>query len=247
MQNETQNLIEQVLASVSQHGAEGDVLITEEAQLGLKCHQGELSEYKVTSSRTVGVRVICGDQVGTYSESTETADLQNMVELRWQMQNIRSRVQRKITSGPQDILDWSDEIYRPDSTPKRIRLSSPLARGWLQRETSASAPYNGFGEAECPLLSATPTDIAAFTKKVLKVTTTHCCREMTSNPCIWAIRSGELLTNSQLMRIAELTTPLLTFLMVPWLKQVGTMSFSHRKRSANFSVHSACAGLGCQR
>ena len=51
MQNETQNLIEQVLASVSQHGAEGDVLITEEAQLGLKCHQGELSEYKVTSSR----------------------------------------------------------------------------------------------------------------------------------------------------------------------------------------------------
>ena len=152
MQNETRNLIEQVLSSVSQNGAEGDVLITEEAQLGLKCHQGELSEYKVTSSRTVGVRVICGDQVGTsYSESTEAADLQNMVEAA--LANAKYSKQsptEKITSVPQDILDWSDEIYRPDNTPQKdkIALALSLEAGLQARDSSASAPYNGFGEAE---------------------------------------------------------------------------------------------------
>ena len=129
MQNENQNLIDQVLLSVSQQGAEGDVLITEEAQLGLKCHQGELSEYKVTSSRTVGVRVICGDQVGTsYSESTEATDLQNMVQAA--LANAKYSKQsptEKITAVPQETLDWSDEIYRPDHTPQKDKIELALS------------------------------------------------------------------------------------------------------------------------
>ena len=82
MSDQIKGILDSVLHEVQDHGAQGDVIVSSERQLGLKANAGELSEYKVTSSLTVGVRVVVGDQIGTsYSESTQPSDLKKMGSL----------------------------------------------------------------------------------------------------------------------------------------------------------------------
>ena len=151
-------VIERVLSSVKEHGASGDVLLSSESQLGLKVNEGELSEYKVTSSQTVGVRVVTGDQIGTsYSESVREEDLDRMVSAavenaRFAKQNIHE----KINATQQAISDWSDEINREDDTEQsaKIELALSLESGLMNRGVDAKAPYNGYSEAQHSLYLA---------------------------------------------------------------------------------------------
>jgi PmbA protein len=152
MSQSTDQIIDTVLDLVSQQNAEGDVLIASEAQLGLKCSGNQLSEYKVTSSQSVGVRVVVGDQIGTsYSESTEHSDLVNMVTSAVENAGYsKLNPHEKIRAHQQTIVDWSSEIYKSDDTDqqKKIDLALLLESGLQGREITAKAPYNGFNEVD---------------------------------------------------------------------------------------------------
>ena len=81
MSSTNSEILANVIDIAKNKNVEADVILTQEEQLGLKADRGDLSEYKVTSSRCVGVRVVQGTQVGTsYSESVEPSSLETMVQ-----------------------------------------------------------------------------------------------------------------------------------------------------------------------
>ena len=81
MSSTNSEILANVIGIAKNKNVEADVILTQEEQLGLKADRGDLSEYKVTSSRCVGVRVVQGTQVGTsYSESVEQSSLETMVQ-----------------------------------------------------------------------------------------------------------------------------------------------------------------------
>ena len=68
----TAQIADQVLGQVMNAGASGDLIVDEGESLVLKARDGELEEYKVTSSRVFGLRVIKDSHVGTaYSEAID--------------------------------------------------------------------------------------------------------------------------------------------------------------------------------
>ncbi len=61
-------------------GAMGDLIVDEGKTLSLKARDGELEEYKVSSSRIFGLRVIKNGHIGTaYSEAVDADALSSMV------------------------------------------------------------------------------------------------------------------------------------------------------------------------
>ena len=66
----TAQMAEQVLEQVKNAGATGDLIIDEGETLSLKARDGELEEYKFSSSRIFGLRVIKNGHLCTsYSEA----------------------------------------------------------------------------------------------------------------------------------------------------------------------------------
>ena len=61
----TAQMAEQVLDQVMNAGATGDLIIDEGETLSLKASDGELEEYKVSSSRIFGLRIIKNGHIGT--------------------------------------------------------------------------------------------------------------------------------------------------------------------------------------
>jgi len=76
----TAAMAQQVLDQVASAGAAGDLIIDEGETLSLKARDGELEEYKVSSSRIFGLRVIKDGHIGTaYSEAVDADALGSMV------------------------------------------------------------------------------------------------------------------------------------------------------------------------
>ena len=62
----TAQMAEQVLDQVVSAGATGDLIVDESETLSLKARDGELEEYKVSSSRIFGLRVIKDGHIGQF-------------------------------------------------------------------------------------------------------------------------------------------------------------------------------------
>ena len=143
-------ILETVLDMAKSRHVEADVILSREQQLGLKADRGDLSEYKVTSSRSVGIRVVQGDHVGTsYSESIQPEHLETMVQTA--IENARYAKEdphEKIRAEKQDITDFTDKVLKTDeaTTDDKVELAIRLETGLQGRPISAKAPYNGFTE-----------------------------------------------------------------------------------------------------
>lgn len=152
MSNTTNTLLHNVLNRAHRHGIEADVILSQEQQFGLKVDQGHISEYKVSSSRSVGIRVVKGDRVGTsYSESTTPEHLDTMVQNAIENADYaKDNPHEKITATKQIIPDWNKKTFQPDTatTEEKIALALSLEQNLQGRAISAKAPYNGFSEVE---------------------------------------------------------------------------------------------------
>ena len=72
---------EMVLDKVLNKGAVGDLIIDESESLSLSARDGQLEEYKISSSQVFGLRVIKDNKVGTaYSEASDGEALAAMVD-----------------------------------------------------------------------------------------------------------------------------------------------------------------------
>ena len=253
MSQSSSEIVNHVLQLVTERNAEGDVLIAQESQLGLKCSGGELSEYKVTSSRSVGVRVIVGDQIGTsYSESSQPTDLVNMVDSAIENASYaKHNPLEKIRADQQVITDRSTEIFREDSTEQsaKIDLALSLETGLSGRDIPAKAPYNGFNEVDYEQhFGNTLGHRCSHREAQLQLLLMRCLSVKTSSRCTWAIRLGDAFLIFPPQPVSKKPTPRQKpYSTVHQCPAVSMMSFSTPNLSIKFSRPLGCAGLACRR
>jgi len=146
------NAVDYVLSEAKRQGAEADVIVNGSNSFSLKANQGQLDEYKVSSSQVLGVRVVKDARVATsYSESLEHPSLDLMLTNALQSarfskqdehQTIRC-VESKITTEVAEIAQQDSA-----SVDEKIELSLALEQGVVSRPHASSSPYNGYGDSE---------------------------------------------------------------------------------------------------
>jgi PmbA protein len=143
----TAQMAEQVLDQVKSTGGTGDLIIDEGETLSLKARDGELEEYKVSSSRIFGLRVIKNGRIGTaFSEAVDGDALSSMVG---QAFNNASFV--KVESH-ENILPNSDHLKTDDdllcplehvSIEQKIQMALEIESKLNAKGKVKNVPYNG--------------------------------------------------------------------------------------------------------
>lgn len=143
----TGQMAEQVLQQVMNAGATGDLIIDEGETLSLKARDGGLEEYKVSSSRIFGLRLIKNGRIGTaYSEAVDTDALSSMVE---QALNNASFV--KVESHEHILtnsghLRTDDDLLCPQeqvSVEQKIEMALEIESKLSLKDKVKNVPYNG--------------------------------------------------------------------------------------------------------
>jgi PmbA protein len=143
----TARMAEQILDQVMSAGATGDLIIDEGETLSLKACDGELEEYKVSSSRIFGLRVIKNGHVGTaYSEAVDADALVSMVG---QALNNASFVKvgyHENILPNSDHLKTDDELLCPQepiSIEQKIEMALEIESKLTAKDKVKNVPYNG--------------------------------------------------------------------------------------------------------
>ncbi len=152
------NAIDYVLSEAKRQGAEADVIVNRNSSFSLKANQGELDEYKVSSSQVLGVRVVKEARVATsYSESLEQSSLSLMLTNALQSARFSKQDEHQsISCVNSQITTDVDEIAQEDtaSVDEKIELSLALEQGVVALPHALSSPYNGYNDGEGQLIIA---------------------------------------------------------------------------------------------
>ena len=143
----TAEMAEQVLDQVMNAGATGDLIVDEGETLSLKARDGALEEYKVSSSRIFGLRVIKDGHIGTaYSEAVDPDALASMVG-----QALHNASYGKVESH-ENILPNSDQLKTDDallcpqeqvSIEQKIEMALEIESLLSAKDKVKNVPYNG--------------------------------------------------------------------------------------------------------
>ncbi|QXC28607.1 TldD/PmbA family protein [Aeromonas sp. FDAARGOS 1409] len=148
-------LLARLLDKVADLGAEADVIANQDRAFSLKADKGELSEYKVTSSQQIGIRLIKEGRVGiAYSEALDEAALDAMVQDALDASRFaKVDPDQRITVQQSRLATDCAEIHQPDTTAveEKIALALRLESDMLALPDVTGAPYNGFFEGESRL------------------------------------------------------------------------------------------------
>jgi PmbA protein len=150
--------VDYVLSEAKRQGAEADVIVNRNNNFSLKANQGQLDEYKVSSSQVLGVRVVKDARIATsYSESLESASLDLMLTNALQSARFSKQDEHQTISCIDSKLttDFA-EIAQQDtaSADEKIELSLALEQGVVSLPHASSAPYNGYADGESQLILA---------------------------------------------------------------------------------------------
>lgn len=146
------NAVDYVLSEAKRQGAEADVIVNGSNSFSLKANQGQLDEYKVSSSQVLGVRVVKDARVATsYSESLEQPSLDLMLTNALQSARFSKQDEHQtISCVGNNITTDVAEIAQEDtaSVDEKIALSLALEQGVVSLPHASSSPYNGYGDEE---------------------------------------------------------------------------------------------------
>ncbi|MDC2964170.1 TldD/PmbA family protein [Gammaproteobacteria bacterium] len=138
---------DQVLSLVVKAGGKGDLIVDQSDAISLKALNGELEEYKVTSSRIFGLRVIKDDKVGTaYSEAADPDSLKSLVKQALTNASYATPEVHETILANEARLSTDDSIFCPlDSatTENKIQLALELERELASKDRVKNVPYNG--------------------------------------------------------------------------------------------------------
>ncbi|MGV2988215.1 TldD/PmbA family protein [Vibrio sp. E150_011] len=152
------NTIEYVLSEAQRQGAQADVIVNRNNSFSLKANQGQLDEYKVSSSQVMGVRVIKDARVATsYSESLEQSSLDLMLTNALQSARFSKQDEHQTISCVNNQITTNvAEIAQDDTTSvdDKIALSLALEQGVVALPHASSSPYNGYSDGEGQLIIA---------------------------------------------------------------------------------------------
>ncbi|MGY3870411.1 TldD/PmbA family protein [Aeromonas crassostreae] len=148
-------LLTRLLEKVADINAEADIIANQDKAFSLKADKGELSEYKVTSSQQIGIRLIKEGRVGiAYSESLDEAALDAMVQDALDASRFaKVDADQRISVTGSHITTACAEIHQADTTAveEKIALALRLESDMLALPGVTGAPYNGFFEGESRL------------------------------------------------------------------------------------------------
>ena len=137
----------QVIDLVKAAGASGDLIIDQGESLSLKASDGELEEYKVSSSQIFGLRVIKDGKVGTaYSEAADSDALSSLVEQALTNASFtaievhENILSNKVTLKTDDlVLCPAEEVSIDEKVNFALKMESDLAA----KDKVKNVPYNG--------------------------------------------------------------------------------------------------------
>ncbi|MGY3857363.1 TldD/PmbA family protein [Aeromonas intestinalis] len=148
-------LLHRLLDKVADLGAEADIIANQDKAFSLKADKAELSEYKVTSSQQLGIRLIKDGRVGlAYSESLDESALDAMVQDALDACRFaKVDPDQRISVQGSRLSTDCPEIYQPDNTPveEKIALALRLESDILALPDVTGAPYNSVYEGESQL------------------------------------------------------------------------------------------------
>ena len=143
----TTQMAEQVLDQVASAGASGDLIIDEGETLSLKARDGELEEYKVSSSRIFGLRVIKNGHIGTaYSEAVDADALSSMVAQALDNASFVKVEAHENILPNSDHLKTDDELLCPQeqvSVEEKIQMALEIESKLTAKDKVKNVPYNG--------------------------------------------------------------------------------------------------------
>jgi PmbA protein len=143
----TEKMAEQVLDQVMRAGATGDLIVDEGETLSLKARDGELEEYKVSSSRIFGLRVIKDGHIGTaYSEAVGAGALGSMVGQALNNASFGKVEPHENILPNADHLQTDDALLCPEeqvSIEQKIELALEIESELTTKDKVKNVPYNG--------------------------------------------------------------------------------------------------------
>ena len=137
----------QVIDLIRAAGASGDLIIDQGESLSLKASDGELEEYKVSSSQIFGLRVIKDGKVGTaYSEAADSDALSSLVEQALTNASFTAiEVHEKILSN-EVTLKTDDLVLCPAeevSIDEKVNFALKMESDLAAKDKVKNVPYNG--------------------------------------------------------------------------------------------------------
>lgn len=144
-------IMEQVMNHVTDKKAEGDLIFSGGKSLKMSAQNGNISEYKVSSSQILGVRVIKDGKVGiSYSESLDPESLKILVHQALEnAQMSEPKEHERILDLKGELLDEAryseNDVDIKIKTEKALELESKVKA--LDKRVVA-VPYNSYSEGE---------------------------------------------------------------------------------------------------
>ena len=145
---------DQALELAQSKGAEADCIIDKVDRLSFKAEDGVLSEYKVSGSQVLGIRVVKDDHVGTsYSEALDIESIRFMVDQALENARLsKNDPNQRIQVQRSEIIDGShDRILQADHTPLEEKVQFALdleAQVKAKHPAVKAAPYNNLSEIQ---------------------------------------------------------------------------------------------------
>ncbi|MDG1234472.1 MAG: TldD/PmbA family protein [Pseudomonadales bacterium] len=137
----------QVIDLVKAAGASGDLIIDQGESVSLKARDGELEEYKVSSSQIFGLRVIKDGKVGTaHSEAADSDALSSLVEQALTNASFTAIEVHENILANEASLKTDDSVLCPVenvSIDEKVNFALQMESDLAARDRVKNVPYNG--------------------------------------------------------------------------------------------------------
>lgn len=144
-------LMENIINKLTDQKAEADLIFSSSKALKMSAQNGNISEYKVSSSQILGVRVIKDGKVGiSYTESMDQESVDFMVKqaltnAEFSEANPHEKI-LTLTGELQDEASYpEEEVSIEEKTKKALELESMVKS---QDKRVVAVPHNSFNEGE---------------------------------------------------------------------------------------------------
>lgn len=145
------NIMEKVMNKVKDAKLDGDLILSTSKSLKMSSQNGSISEYKVSSSQILGIRVIKNGSVGiSYTEALDDDSLNFMLNQASQNAEISApNPHEKIIAGSGELAD--DAVYPEPNTDISVKTKKALeleSNVKAQDPRVVAVPYNSYNENE---------------------------------------------------------------------------------------------------
>ena len=193
-----EEVAERVLNNVLERNAVGDLIIDEGESLSLSAQEGELDEYKISSSQVFGIRVIKDNKIGTaYSEASDDEALVTMLDQALTNASYAAEDEHETIQNIKDSLSTDDDFFCPEDTTtveEKIDTILSMESALLEQKNIKNVPYNGIqsGKGSRYLFSTSGLTARSEPQKVMFAT-----------PCLMEIEYNVMEGSGQLLGCFE--------------------------------------------